>query len=609
MTVLLFVSAAIVASNVLFFFYRDNFSTHYPVKVVSAALLRAGELPYWNFHDGGGQPLAGNPNTLTFYPDNVLYLFLPPHVAFNLHFLLHLAGGWLAMRALTRSRLAAWIWVLSGVVVSATAFYNLVTAVALVPFAMLAAERRSWPAAGLVFGLLALAGEPVTIVAAGLAAAIVGFRRFPARAVLPAMLLALVIAAPQLVAYSEVAAEVERARGFSAEKALQTSLTPLRIAEIFIWPFSGFLNDRDDVRLFSTLFLGIAALPALFARSRYTVVAIAMLFLATGRFNPLIAWAVETFPAVRIVRYPEKFAMPLIAALVVLIAGLLRRAEPRVRIAAGVLTLAPLVWCAWRALPVDRFDYYEQARMPARRVFRESAIAFTPRNAREEYRYRARTLTPVFGAVAGLRYAGNRSPEGMHSLLSAIVAERIAYAAPAPRLRHLQLLGTDVPGALPQAMVAGTTIPAASLRDAMVLIERGFDIEQAAVVPAAVGVVRSSPDARVVRYEERAQEIDVAVRGHGVLMVNQTYFSVWRAVSDGRDLRTFPINVDRLGVLLPGGETTVNLRFGRRRAFVAATWVLSTLAVAAAALALFVEKLHRRSREVERPGDQDARTA
>ena len=59
-------------------------------------IFRAGQIPWWNFYDDGGQPLAGNPNSLTFYPDNFLYLLLPAHVAFNLHFLLHLAVAWLA---------------------------------------------------------------------------------------------------------------------------------------------------------------------------------------------------------------------------------------------------------------------------------------------------------------------------------------------------------------------------------------------------------------------------------------------------------------------------------------------------------------------------------
>src|SRR5438552_7013123 len=163
------------ASFFVFFFFRDNFSTHYPIKVISAHIFRVGEIPYWNFYDGGGQPLAGNPNTLTFYPDNFLYLILPAHVAFNLHFLIHIMLGWLAMRGLTRSPFAAWMWVLSGMAISAMSFYSLITAVALVPFAFLSTERRSAAQIGLAFGLMALAGEPVTIIATAIDCAIIAF--------------------------------------------------------------------------------------------------------------------------------------------------------------------------------------------------------------------------------------------------------------------------------------------------------------------------------------------------------------------------------------------------------------------------------------------------
>src|SRR6266568_5845350 len=120
--VLLAACCALLAA-IGFFYFRDNFSTHYPIKVLSQGIWRAGAIPFWNFADGGGQPLAGNPNTLSFYPDNVLYLILPAHVAFNLHFLIHLVLGWLAMRALTRSQFAAWMLVLSGLAISAMSFY------------------------------------------------------------------------------------------------------------------------------------------------------------------------------------------------------------------------------------------------------------------------------------------------------------------------------------------------------------------------------------------------------------------------------------------------------------------------------------------------------
>src|SRR6184192_1689544 len=116
----LFATGAALIAVFGFFYFRDNFATHYPMKVISTRVFLAGEIPWWNFYDGGGQPLAGNPNSLTFYPDNVLYLFLPAHVAFNLHFIFHLVGAWFAMRALSRSTPAAWLYVLSGAAISAT---------------------------------------------------------------------------------------------------------------------------------------------------------------------------------------------------------------------------------------------------------------------------------------------------------------------------------------------------------------------------------------------------------------------------------------------------------------------------------------------------------
>ena len=280
----------ILTATLGFFFFRDNFSTHYPIKVLSAASLRAGEIPWWNFADGGGQPLAGNPNTLTFYPDNFLYLLLPPHVAFNLHFLLHLALGWFAMRALTRSQFGAWLWVLSGVAISALSFYNLVTAIALVPLAFLAVERRSAGRLGLAFGLLALAGEPVIIVAAAIAVLVLAVGRMRIVPIAIAAVIAFVVAAPQLIAYGEIAAEVERAHRYSAQTVLNASLDPRRLLELVAGP----IVPIDAPHLFPSLVIGLIAIPAFFRRSRYTAVAALMLFFGLGSFNPLVRAAVGT---------------------------------------------------------------------------------------------------------------------------------------------------------------------------------------------------------------------------------------------------------------------------------------------------------------------------
>lgn len=568
-----------------FFFHRDNFSTHYPIKAVSAAAFRAGEIPYWNAFDGGGQPLAGNPNTLTFYPDNFLYLLLPAHVAFNLHFLIHLVLGWLAMRALTRSQFAAWMLVLSGIAVSAMSFYSLVAAIALVPFAFLAAERRSAAQLGLAFGLLALSGEPVTIIATAIACAVIGF----SRQLLLAVPLAAAIALPQIVAYAEIARETERgARYFSATTVLNASLEPKRLLEIVAGP----LLKPDALHLFPTLILGVIVIPALFRRSRYTIVAAVMLFFALGGYNPVVRWAVESFEPLRIARYPEKFALPLCVALIVLAADFHRRT--RWRFEWTLITMIPLVAWAIFTVPIDWWAPYDVPPQPVHRVF-----APPPRGGqdveRDDYRERARRLDPIFGAAAGIQYVLNRSPDGMHSLLSRIAAERFATT----RNPHwLQI------AMMPDAVVVPRAIGVRTIPDAVNAIESAaFDPRAVAVAPARFDGFRSSGSIERVRSARDTVEIEAT--GPALVLVNASYFRAWSARIGKQEIETFPLDLDRLGVVVPAGTSTVVLRFGRHRMLVIAAWVLSWAVLVSLALALRVKELDRGAGEVERAADED----
>jgi hypothetical protein len=583
--VLLLAAACSLLACFGFFFFRDNLSTHYPVKLLSAHLLRAGEVPYWNFHDGGGQPLAGNPNTLTFYPDNFLYALLPAHVAFNLHFLLHLVAAWFAMRALSRSPWAAWMYVLSGVAVSALSFYNLITAVALVPFALWAAQRRRWLLLGCAFGLLALSTEPLTLLGAALAVLIVA----PDWRLWPAPLVAFVVASPQLIAYGEIAKEVERARGYSAQTVLNASLALPRFLSLLL-P----LTTYGDV-LFFSLFLGIIVVPALFQRSRWVIVAAVMTFLALGRFNPVVRSLVEALPSIRIARYPEKFALPLTIALVVLSARLLERRVWR------LITLIPLALFAVLTIPIDWYAPYRVTPVEPARDCR----AATPGGeypSCEDYRARAQRLGPLFGSVAGLEFALNRSPDGMHSLLSRIVAERWASTR---NPVYARLAGCG-PNALPRAIAVRRLIGVGSVNEAVPIVESGLDLSRFAVAPRRYDRFGSAPEARVLAAEQLRQSIVLEVRGPAVVLTNQSYFAAWVAKTrDGRELDTVPLDIDRLGILVPPGDRTVILTFGRHRTAVAAAWVLSSLLLLAGAFALRIEKSDRRAGEIERAGDED----
>jgi hypothetical protein len=731
--VLLAVGSALVATFG-FFFFRDNFATHYPFKVVSAAAWRTGSIPWWNPTDGGGQPLAGNPNALTFYPDNILYLLLPAHVAFNLHFLLHLVLGWFAMRALIQSHspsprrsgekvpegrmrgrsflastrdsssgaamgapaFGATLWVLSGAVISALAFYNLVTAVALIPFALWAAQRRSALVYGGAFGLLILGTEPMTVVATAMAVALVAF---DVKRIALAIPVAVAIASPQIVAYSEIAREVERANGYSARTVLNASFDPRRIAEVLIGP----LLHLDAPHLFPSLLLGVIVFPALFRRSRWTVAAAAMLFFALGRFNPLVRGVVEAAPWLRFARYPEKFALPLCAVLVVLAAAFFE--ETKAKRLWAAITFLPLVGWAIVTIPLDWWSPYALPQQPPVRAFVEPLPGGQDVD-RATYRTFAQHRVPLFGATAGLRYVLNRSGDGMHSTLSRIVAERYA-ATHAAGYRRIAL-------ELPMAMVVPRTIGVRSVNEAVTLIESGT---ADTIAPRAF---LSAPGVRVTSYREYPDRIEIglsngragggerraggsegraggiegraggiegraggseqrtatseqrtatsgqrpatsdqrtatseqrpasseqraatsdqrtanseqrpatseqrtansderpanseqrpatsdqrpATSGSSVLFVNQSYFTAW----DTGGLPIVPLDIDRLGVLVPDGVQQVTLRFGRHRTLVVAAWVISSALLLAVLLALRVEKRDGGAGQVERPADED----
>jgi hypothetical protein len=563
------------ASILLFFYFRDNFATHYPVKAVSAMAWRAGAVPWWNFYAGGGQPLAGNPNTLSFYPDNVLYLVLPAHVAFNLHFLLHLIAAWLAMRALSRSTWAAWLYVFSGIAISAMCFYNLVTALALVPFALWAAERGRWLQLGLAFGLMALAGEPVTIVAAALACLWSAAAMPP---LLKAIPVATLIALPQLIAYSEIANEVERgAFRYSARTVLAASFAPVRFLELLVGPFFG------GTMLFPSLLIGIIVIPAILRRSRYTWIAATMFFVALGSWNPLIRLLVERVPPLRLGRYPEKFALVGCVALIVLVADYFR--ATRFKLLWTIVTFVPLIAWAIVLLPIDRFAPYDVAPQPPARVYVAPRPGGQTPN-RAEYRERALELEPIFGAVANVRYALDRSPDGMYSVWTRVASERFA----ATRNAHY----LTVVLALPRAMIVPRTIAG------------GVPAFEAPAFDPHVAAIASRPfvspaGARVTAVREQPQslEIDVTTPAPALLFVNETYFRAWVARANGRELETMPLDLDRLGVLVPAGTHTVTLAFGRHHALVVVAWLVSLLTIVA------VEVLDRRTRKVQRAAHED----
>ena len=93
-------------------YLRDVLNTHFPMKQAQAEAWRQGWAPVIDPYRAGGQPLTGNPNSVPFYPTNLLYLVGSTFWALNAHFWIHLLLAPLAVYWMARSwglpREAAW---------------------------------------------------------------------------------------------------------------------------------------------------------------------------------------------------------------------------------------------------------------------------------------------------------------------------------------------------------------------------------------------------------------------------------------------------------------------------------------------------------------------
>jgi hypothetical protein len=267
-------------------YMRDVLNAHLAMKWSEARALHQGYFPLLDPYRGGGQPLAGNPNAVPFYPTNAFLLWASPIWSLNAHFWIHLllapfACFWMARRwGLARE--AAWAAAVcytgSGFYLSHLSFYNLIAGATLAPalvaaclgFAEPAAARRAWYASAiaLLWALLLLSGDPLmAVLAAGLAAAALALRwrrwvwraetapwwRRPAWGTLALLAGAFVcgtlIALPQIVEFLRILPVSFRGfRGYTGGVATIASWNPGQIAEWLLPTLFG----RLDVRVAGT---------------------------------------------------------------------------------------------------------------------------------------------------------------------------------------------------------------------------------------------------------------------------------------------------------------------------------------------------------------------
>jgi hypothetical protein len=393
-----------LAGGFLVVTYQDASLTHWPGKFTTQAQLREGTFPFLHPGASCGQPLAGNPNFGVFFPDTLLLPFLPLSIAFGLRFALAFVLAYAGARRWARAEgndrtsaeTAAVAFTLSGVFVSTWRFYNSGLALAVAPWLLAAVarlarsedprrRRRAAAEAGIWGGLEILAGEPVMAL---LSAAVAGWRvaialRRDGRpailgSVAIAALLALLVAAPQIAATTQILGESTRGqKPFPYVTATGTSTPPVRLLEQFVpfpygrpdlrgrFGFDGHESFDNHTPYLWTLHLGLPVLVLLllYARPSEAVwlgaAALAAL-LALGRFLPA---ARELYPLLSLggrLRFPVKWWYVVLLALVPVVAraasrlsapegpSAARRAPGLVLVASGA---GILVW-QWPATPL-----------------------------------------------------------------------------------------------------------------------------------------------------------------------------------------------------------------------------------------------------------------
>jgi hypothetical protein len=346
---------AVVYADPLFarrsFVGRDLVAYGLPTEKATHDAWSRGTLPVWNDDVSGGRPLMPNPNTGVLYPLRPLLALLPFPAAMRLMPVLHWivsAWGMIALvSVLGGSRAAGWVaagtYAFSGVLVSEVFYIPLQAGAALQPWALWALARRSEPGRralglGVVYGLMLLAGDAISIVVALLAAAIwilvelpAAERRGAAASAAAGLLLAGLLAAPQLWATAGVVPETRRAvSGISIGESLAFCLQPWRLAELVVpFPF-GETWTLDPARnwgagivrtFFPTLFCGAFALLAFAAggsgrgvRFCRVLALVAALLAASGLLAPP---GLRALPSPLPLRYPEKLVVGLTLALAV----------------------------------------------------------------------------------------------------------------------------------------------------------------------------------------------------------------------------------------------------------------------------------------------------
>ncbi len=353
---LLFFSDALFTDKT--FFFRDVSFFHYPLKRLVTEAYARGEWPLWNPYIQLGQPLLANPNSMAFYPTQILFQILSFETAFELHFVLHCILAGIATFFLGRrlglsafsAFLSAVIYNYSGVTLSFVNLFNILPVVAYLPLLTLLLLRfldkvtfLRLAVTSLVFGFFFLLLEPLSSIAIALflggflgaylyfSGKVSSARLRPLGWALLASSSGLLLASIQILPTLELIQHSGRRSGLDFGMVAGWSMHPImllqlgmprifgdyfRLTQSSSWA-SVFFENREPYLLscylgMFPLLLGFFAICNSGVRWMTRTLALLLgisLILAIGKYSPVYPWLFHHCPLFRYGRYPVKYLL------------------------------------------------------------------------------------------------------------------------------------------------------------------------------------------------------------------------------------------------------------------------------------------------------------
>mgnify|MGYP000918243213 CR=1 FL=1 len=356
----------------------DVYTYFYPYWDIRSHYLRSAQIPLWSPDLFMGVPLLANSQLGTFYPPNWLVTPFDTPDAINISLVAHTFWAALGVYLLTRRTLqldripaliAALLYAMGGYLSGQVEHINQLQALSWIPWLFLIAGAQQpllraalWFALALALQLLAGHPQTVFITLVGLSIYTL-FRPQSAPAPdrsawlrarlnrLPVLLiggvLALLLAAPQLIPTLELSALSNRGGGLAAQSSLAFSFSPFLIGRGLLPSYDGLLFSEYLVYV-GVIGLGLA-LVGLFHRPTgyrlaYAVLLLVAFSLALGAYNPL-NWLLANLPGFSFFRVPARW-LALVALALAIFAGLglqsLKTTLPRrwVRLLVALILLA-----------------------------------------------------------------------------------------------------------------------------------------------------------------------------------------------------------------------------------------------------------------------------